>query len=499
MNRRNFLKSSFAVAAIAGWNPVSNFAQTNSGGRANGGRRVIVLGAGLAGLVAADELTKAGFEVVILEARSRPGGRVYTMREPFSDNLYAEAGAARIQDTHEYTLKYVKEFDLQLDPFFPTSGANVAVVRGKRFVLPAGKRLDLTQLPLEFSAEERKTDAVGNIVKYLFAHVGKFGSPARAGWTPPDAAQFEMSIGDFMRGQGASEAMVEIGLLGHDLGGMSAMQFLRDTALGISTKLFTKIRGGNDQLPKAFAKKLSDKILYGAPAVRIEQDERAARVTFLQAGSPQIITGDYVVCTIPLPVLRRVEIFPALSAEKRRAIQEIDYMAMARVFLQSRKRFWRERSETGFATTDDPLDIWDYTRDQPGTRGILGAYTSGRMALKVTYQSEAERARTMLELFERAHPGIRENFETAVSHSWVSDSWSLGAAIEFKAGQLTAFDRFLRLPEKRIHFAGEHTSPWNGWMNGALESGIRAAAEIKNSTAALAGDDAGVKRESVAR
>lgn len=478
MNRRNFLKSSLAVAAVAGLDSISNFAQTKSDGQ-TAARRVIVLGAGLAGLVAADELIKAGFEVLILEARTRPGGRVYTMREPFSDGLYAEVGAARIQDTHEYTLKYVKEFNLALDPFFPAEGASVAVVRGKRFVLPFGKRLDFSQLPLEFTAEERQNGQLGNLVKYLFSHVGKFGNPAQPGWMPPDAALFEMSIGDFMRKQGASEAMVEVGLLGHDLGGMSAMQFLRDTALGISTKLFFKIRGGNDQLPKAFARKLADRILYGAPVVRIEQDAREARVTYLQAGSPQTISGDFVVCTIPLPVLRRVEIFPALSAGKRRAIDEVDYMAMARVFLQSRKRFWRERNETGFATTDDPLDIWDYTRDQPGTRGILGAYTSGRMALKLTYQTEQERARTMLELFERAHPGIRENFETSASHSWVSDPWSLGAAIEFKAGQLTAFDRFLRLPENRIHFAGEHTSPWNGWMNGALESGIRAAAEIK--------------------
>lgn len=478
MNRRNFLKSSLFAAAVAGLNPIANFAEITAG-KQSAARRVIVLGAGLAGLVAADELTKAGFAAVILEARSRPGGRVFTMREPFSDDLYAEAGAARIQDTHEHTLRYVKEFNLQLDPFFPTDGASVSVVRGKRFVLPTGKRLDLSQLPLEFTAEERKTDAIGNLVKYLFAHVGKFGNPAAPGWSPPDAALFERSIGDFMRRQGASEAMVELGLLGHDLGGMSAMQFLRDTALGIKTKLFFKIRGGNDGLPKAFAKKLADKISYGTPVVRIEQDAQTARVIYLQAGERQTISGDFVVCTIPLPVLRRVEISPALSEEKRRAIDEIDYMAMARVFLQSRKRFWRERGETGFANTDDPLDIWDYTRDQPGTRGILGAYTSGRMALKVTHLTESERARTMLELFERAHPGIRENFETAASHSWVSDPWSLGAAIEFKAGQLTAFDRFLRLPENRIHFAGEHTSPWNGWMNGALESGLRAATEIK--------------------
>ena len=82
-------------------------------------------------------------------------------------------------------------------------------------------------------------------------------------------------------------------------------------------------------------------------------------------------------------------------------------------------------------------------------------------------------------MMERIHPGIRENFETSASHCWLTDPWSLGAGAEFRAGQMTAFEPYLALPEGRIHFAGDHTSPWNGWMNGALESGNRAAAEIK--------------------
>src|SRR5687767_5860966 len=111
VNRRDFLKMGIATAATVGF-----------GFKTNAPKRVIILGAGLSGLSAAMELANSGYDVTILEARARPGGRVYTMREPFSDGLYAETGAARIQDSHEFTLRYVKQFNLALDPFFPTEG-----------------------------------------------------------------------------------------------------------------------------------------------------------------------------------------------------------------------------------------------------------------------------------------------------------------------------------------------------------------------------------------
>src|SRR5213082_2900714 len=115
INRRQFLKRSAVAAAGV------------SLARANGlafvgvaPKKIIIIGAGMAGLSAGYELTQLGHDVTILEARSRPGGRVHTLREPFSDGLYAEAGAARIPDNHEFTLRYVKLFDLPLEPMYPT-------------------------------------------------------------------------------------------------------------------------------------------------------------------------------------------------------------------------------------------------------------------------------------------------------------------------------------------------------------------------------------------
>jgi monoamine oxidase len=89
-----------------------------------------------------------------------------------------------------------------------------------------------------------------------------------------------------------------------------------------------------------------------------------------------------------------------------------------------------------------------------------------------------DRGRFILERMDRVHPGTKEHFETAASYSWIDDPWARGAGAEFHPGQLSRYYRALRTPAGRIHFAGEHTSPWSGWMNGGLESGHRAAAEL---------------------
>jgi monoamine oxidase len=465
MERRTFLQTALAIPGLLAWQPAQ-------------GHRIIIVGAGLAGLAAAHELTRAGHQVTVLEARTRPGGRVYTLREPFSDGLYADAGAARIQDSHEYTLRYVKQFNLTLDPFFPNQGSTVTRVAGKRILGPPRMPVDLAQVPLPFSDEEKKLGHIGCLSKYLFSHLKDVGDPTSAAWPDRDLSRFEMPIAEFCEKQGATPAFISLIALGHDLGGMSALMLLRDAAVARTTKQFLRIRGGNDLLPKAMAAVLSDRILYGAPVTRFEQNAAGVRVVYLRDGSPQVVDADYLVCTVPLPVLRRVEISPALSPVKRAAIQQIDGLPMARVFLQSRRRFWLERGDSGCASADDPIDVWDYTRDQPGTRGILGAYTSGRMAHQVTMRQPVERGPFVLDMMERVHPGIRDNYEGSASHSWVDDPWALGAGADFRPGQLSSFYRALGTPEGRFHFAGEHTSPWSGWMNGGLESGVRVATEI---------------------
>ncbi len=141
MDRRNFLRLSALGGAAALYGPaLAAPADFRPLPRRGHPRKVLVLGAGLAGLSAAWRLSDAGHEVTILEAQRRPGGRVLTLREPFSDGLYAEAGAGRIPETHTLILHYVRLFGLSLEPFWPTAGKQVAYLRGKR--IPYGRLKD---------------------------------------------------------------------------------------------------------------------------------------------------------------------------------------------------------------------------------------------------------------------------------------------------------------------------------------------------------------------
>src|SRR3954471_2904366 len=195
MNRREFLHLA-SMAALAAYTKSLAVGQTGGLRKQGPAKKIVILGAGLAGLVAAEELTKAGHRVTVLEARKRPGGRVYTLREPFSGGVYAEAGAGRIPSTHALTLQYVKRFDLQLDPFWPESGSTVFVWREKRQVVPFGKEPSLDGLDLNFTPEERKVGFGGLEDKYLKPLQEKMRVLPDDAWPVPQMAELgDISLG----------------------------------------------------------------------------------------------------------------------------------------------------------------------------------------------------------------------------------------------------------------------------------------------------------------
>src|SRR5436305_10193054 len=204
MNRREFLHLA-TMAALAAYTRSPSAEQTGGLQKNGPAKRIVILGAGLAGLAAAEELGKAGHQITILEARNRPGGRVYTLREPFTGGVYAEAGAGRIPSTHALTLKYVKRFGLQLDPFWPESGSNVFLWRGKRQVVPFGKEPSLDGLDLNFTPEERKVGFGGLEEKYLKPLQEKMRALPDDAWPIPQMTELgDISLGDYLKKQGAS-------------------------------------------------------------------------------------------------------------------------------------------------------------------------------------------------------------------------------------------------------------------------------------------------------
>jgi monoamine oxidase len=485
--RRKFLQqSAFAATALLAA-PLKTLAVVTETSRpAANSKKVIIIGAGLAGLSAAYELSQAGHDVIVLEARTRSGGRVFTMREPFADGLYAEAGAMQVFDSHHWTLDYIKRFGLELDPIKPARLNSIVYLQGKRIEIAPGKPVNW---PIALTPDERKLNQRGLWEKYVVSVL----KDLRALETPDSletaAAQFrkydQMSFAQFLRSRGASPAaiaLLRLGLpagLGDGADAVSAADLLEEALRREERKQSYTIRGGTDHLAKAFATRLSEKIIYGVPVVAIEQSSSGIRAVCSHAGRRRTFTADRLVCAVPFSVLRRIEVSPGFSRGKQLAIEQLEYTSVARVYLQTRKRFWLDEGYSGYASTDLPvMNVSERTINQPGTRGILESYQTGAVARRATAMTNSERVRTTFAGMKTVYPNLPEYFEGGASKCWDEDEWSRGAYVWFRPGQQTKLLPHIATAEGRIHFAGEHASTCPGWMQGALESGNRVAREI---------------------
>ena len=474
-SRREFVRLSALAATGLILSRSEARALLRGGALTRAASRVLILGAGMAGLAAGHRLRELGHDVLLLEARTRPGGRVHTLREPFSDGLFAEAGAGRIPSTHALTLEYTSRYGLELDPFYPESGSGVFLARGQRQVVPFGGAPDLSATELGFNAREREAGGNGLSALYLGPVLDEIRTLPADGFPFPDFAKYkDIDCEEFHARQGASPEAIRRVVQGFERD--SLLDFAHD-ALSHAASSLSKIRGGNDRLPYAIAGELRENIRYGAEVRLIEQSESGVRVGYVAGGVSHEERADHVICTIPFPVLRDLETPAAWSAGKRRAIDSLYLGPVTRVFVQTRTRFWESQGLNGFATVDEPLEIWSPTFNQPGSRGILMSYTYEALARELSALAPEARVERALALFEQLHPGVREEFETATSWSWADEPFSRGAFTVARPGDFDALGH-AGTPEGRVHFAGEHTSPWMGWIQGALHSGLRAAKEV---------------------
>ena len=497
-DRRSFLRwSALSLPALAAFSRLSAAAATPKApaapapGLAPGrpARKVIVAGAGLAGLAAAWELTAAGHDVTVLEARNRPGGRIYTLRTPFTDGLYAEAGAVSMTE-NRITRRYLDALKLTTEPIRQSNLANVYHQRGKRFEGKPGAPPDW---PYDLTADEKKLGYRGMLLKY-FSAGAKIGDPTAPGFTIDGLKNIDqMTLADWLKSQGASGEAVSLLATSSFFGygwttGSALHRLISDIALFFASTAVLVIPGGNDQMPQAFAKALRDRIHYGAPIVKIDHQAGKVRVTFRQAHgeqTEQTLEADHLICTLPTPALRRVDITPSLPEKKIQIIEQLDYAPVTRVYLQTRKRLWEDAGTGGGAYTDLPIGLMS---EQPfaqsavqGPRGIVESHTKGAQARHMASLDPTARLSFTAAQMEKVHPGISKYVEGGTSVSWADDPWAGGGYAWWKPGQLTAWQPELAKPEGRLHFAGEHTSTMGRTIEGALESGARAAREVHES------------------
>src|SRR5713226_7518425 len=488
VDRRQFIKEiSVAAAALALAPRIARAERRGSIKLAGQPKNVVILGGGLAGLAAGYELKRAGHNVTILEARKFAGGRVQTIRD-FAAGQYAEAGAISFPQSHEFTYGYATDFGLPLRPAFRPGVDSMANIRGNRFRISS---TGATDVPLQLTSRERTAGVFGIISLYLQTYINEVGNPRKPDWPPNDLGAIDaITLQKLLTDLGASDGAIDIvaasqlGLLGFGLDSFSAMDGVVTEAVA-SDQIFYEIVGGNDQLASALKRKVKKQFKKASVVTRIEQNQNSVTVTYTNSDGVQTITADRVICTLPFPVLKDIEVSPAFSGDKQRAIDALKLTPVTRTYLQFKTRVWEQAGLSGYGLSDLPIqNTYSPTLNQEGVPGIMTSYTGGQRALDLSAMSESARQSFVLRQMGNLFNGLDSQYEGGTSQIWHEDQFARGAFTYFEPGQMTTLLPTAQRAEGRIHFAGEHTSAWHGWMNGALESGNRAAAEVNDAESA---------------
>ena len=327
LTRREVLSTAGAAGIVAGADALVGHGHAQAGKPPH----VVIVGAGLAGLCAAHELQKRRWTYTILEAdKLHVGGRVRTVR--FSNGTYGELGAMRIPENHKTTLRYVDEFRLPRREFVMDNPATYYHARNHRpeprSALDKFRRLyRLEPGEMNKTPDDLWGDAVAGLLKTLSREERSDLDTSNSFTTSKITELDRLSLRRAMEMGGLSEEAIELLCVTYGVGTLqhSALtEHLREESNDVWTRPFYEIEGGTERLPDEFKKRLYSKPNMGHEVIALEQDENGATAVYRSARQRNRVTGDFLLCTIPLPVLARLET-PSFSGEKRRAIRDVFY------------------------------------------------------------------------------------------------------------------------------------------------------------------------------
>ena len=445
--------------------------------------RIVIVGAGMAGLTAAYYLQQYGLTADLYESSTRTGGRIYSAQGLFAPELTTELGGEFINSDHRDMLAFAAQFGLTL---IDTDAPSEANLRTRYFF--NGRAYTEPQI----------IDALRPIARRMAQDAQRAGYPITYRQHTAYARQLDtLSLAEYLRRVGASGWLYEllevayVTEYGLDAGEQSCLNLLlmidtnlRDgfDLLGESDERY-KVRGGNQQIPDLLAERLRDRIYLGHRLVALRETLQGYRLTFERAGGGSVETqADFVVLTLPFTRLRTVEMRVALPPVKRRAIAELGYGANAKLILGMQRRFWRKQGLSGDFYTDEPFQsCWDSSRLQAGAAGSLTLFLGGTQGVRVGQGTPQAQVAAFLPRLERVLPGARTHYTgTAHRFHWHSHPHTRGSYSCWKVGQYTTLAGAEFEPVGRLYFAGEHTSlDYQGYMNGAAETGRRVAQLIR--------------------
>ena len=494
--RRDVLKLAGAAglaagAATLGARPAGAAVGARPTGPA-GSPRIVVVGAGLAGLTCAYRLKQAGYTATVYEASSRIGGRCWTIRGTFADGQIAEHGGELIDQGHTEIRQLAQELGLNLDNLLAAEangtddlyyfdGAPYSFAQATNDLKAIWQQIhsDVTAAPFptlytSFTTRGQQLDLM-SVRDWININVpGGFGS--RLGQLLDVA--YNIEYGAETTDQSSLNMLYLLGFAGP--GNLRIF--------GKSNEKY-HVRGGNDQIPALLAAQLSGQIVLNQPLTAIKQNaDRTYQLTFKGSGPAKMVTADRVVLAIPFSILRASVDFSAAGFKtlKRTAINELGMGTNSKLHVQFSSRYWNSLGGNGATFADTGYqNTWEVTRAQAGTSGILVDYTGGDHRRRRSAAARpTRRARQFLSQLEPVLPGITSRYNgKATVNYWTGYQWTRGSYSYWKVGQYTKFAGVEREPEggaaQNCHFAGEHTSiESQGYLNGGVETGERAASEI---------------------
>jgi len=444
-------------------------------------QRAVVVGAGLSGLTTALALRSRGWDVTVLEARDRVGGRVHTLYHPFSGGIHVEAGGESIDANHVQIKALARHYGLALADRPADKLEHAAFWSG-------GTR---GMLGTEASADPEMLSGYARFALGLQTLAGDLDPDHPE--TAADAATWDaQSLQDYAdtvpldpraallvqsdyRGNFNAQ-FDQVSLL------FALQQAVADSALPESGVEIQRIAAGNSALPQAMAADLGSAVRLGSPVTRIEQRPWGVRVHAGPAGSAPV-DGARLVLAAPPPALRGITFDPPLPTDAAAMLAELDLGHALKVSTEYRSRFWLPEGLSGFTVTDLPFGIaWASTDSAPGGAdrpGVLTQFVTGDAARAGAALSDAERISSFQQQLSTVYPeGDSDRTGVATTMAWANERWTGGGYAVFAPGQMTRFWPVLRRAHGPVWFAGEHTETLIGYMESAVRSGHRVAAAI---------------------
>lgn len=443
-------------------------------------KRVVVVGAGLAGMTAALDLVDAGRDVVVLEARDRVGGRVFT--HYFDDTTHAELGGESIDDNHAAILALLDRFELRTERR-PVEARDDSIVHydGTRTPIAAFLERDGGKVAADYFRFMSELDAVSAGVDP--EHPERFERAAELDAISLDAFIVSLRLVPEAEFLVCLEYRGEYNAEPADLSMLFIAQQNEGEDPGPEGVETMRIAGGNSTLTAAMASTLGDRIQLSSAVTKIEHADDGVVV---HAGDVAV-EASHVVLAIPMMPLRAVSFDPTLDAAAAAMIAGLDLGAAAKVVNEYAARFWTSISPSGSTLTDLPFHVaWAATDSYASVAGLLTQFITGDGAVTAAALDDATRIETFGAMLDEVFPeGVSLRTGRNATMAWANEPFTGGGYAIFRPGQVVPFWPVLREGRGRIRFAGEHTEALIGYMESAIRSGHRVAGEIVSDTATV--------------